>query len=280
MPEKDEKLAAALKQAKSAAKGSEFFFAVVIKGGDSVLLVDKKKVSPKDIADAKKRCGGTSVVEGRCFGADGKLVFETRKEPPSTLATALKEAMKRDAGVTLAVDTRQGTDADKSEMETQEEEYEQFSVPGGDQTLLHEFGHVLGMDHTQKRPDANLQRIPDATEDKEKDKHEHFLDFLKTIDAATKKLEPKVKSLAQIADSAEKVKQRLMADKMLVLANQYKDEVDKGLETLDAAINRLPKEVLADGEVIARRHAVEELRGKAVSSLGKAKRTLEKDFDE
>src|SRR4051812_45641329 len=112
--ELDEELVAGLKQAKS----KRMYFAAVMKGGaDGALLLSKTKVPPKDIAEAKKKCGGSAVIKGACFYEDGKYVFETAKEPPATLANALKIIARRDSGMTISPICRKGTGADLADDE-------------------------------------------------------------------------------------------------------------------------------------------------------------------
>lgn len=93
----DAKLAAALKLAKSATKEAPLLFAMVPKGNDDgAIIVSKMKINSTDITQAKNKCGGKTVLSGRCFMEDGKLVFEMGKDPPATMAKALKEIIKRD----------------------------------------------------------------------------------------------------------------------------------------------------------------------------------------
>jgi hypothetical protein len=100
-------LAAALKQAKS----KQMFFAFVGKGTEGKLIVSRTKISPKEIAEAKKETGGTAVT-GKCFGDGSGLVFAVAKPAPATLGAALKKAAHRDAGLTIAPDVRVASDAD------------------------------------------------------------------------------------------------------------------------------------------------------------------------
>ncbi len=105
----DEELVHGLKIAKT----KRCRFAFVVKGGaDGALLVTKQKVPPVLITLAKKKCGGSGVVKGAVFYEEGTYVFETAKPPAATLAKALKLVAKRDAGLTIKVDCRQGTDPD------------------------------------------------------------------------------------------------------------------------------------------------------------------------
>ena len=57
------------------------FFAFVVNGTDGTLLVDKKRVPPKDVAEAKKEAGGGKVYSDRVKGEEGTMVFETGKAP-------------------------------------------------------------------------------------------------------------------------------------------------------------------------------------------------------
>src|SRR5262249_30784021 len=114
MAEVDSKLVAALKQAKT----TPMFFVFVAKGNEGKLLVDKKKISPKDAADAKKACGGGTIYKGRCQGEEGKLVFEIGKEAPGTLSALTKKIIKQTAGLTLDVEYRFAQDLANEESQT------------------------------------------------------------------------------------------------------------------------------------------------------------------
>jgi len=113
MPEKDDELAQALKQA----KGKKMFFAFVPKGSDGKLIVSKAKIPPKRIADAKKEIGGGTAVTGKCFGPISSMVFQVAKEPPATLGTAIKKVAHRDAGLTIVPEVQLASDADVEEVQ-------------------------------------------------------------------------------------------------------------------------------------------------------------------
>jgi hypothetical protein len=101
-----------LTKARTAKSDKPMFFAMVLKGGsDGVLLVDKMKIAPAKIQQAKKECGGSAVVNGLCFGEEGALVFETPKEPGGTWAAAAKK-MAQAAGVSIKPVFRLGRDPD------------------------------------------------------------------------------------------------------------------------------------------------------------------------
>ena len=106
----DANLTAELKQAKS----TKMFFAFVPKGSDGKLLVSKTKISPKQISDAKKEIGGGTPVTGTCFGDGSTMVFQVAKAA-ATLANAIKNVAKRDAGVTKM---RLASEADSGEEDT------------------------------------------------------------------------------------------------------------------------------------------------------------------
>ncbi len=107
--ELDADLASALK----AAKTKRHFFAVVLKGSsDGALIVSKQKIGPAKITEAKKESGGSTVLRGVVHGEDGKLVFETDKEPPATLAKTLKTIAQRDAGLMIQAVCKLGVDPD------------------------------------------------------------------------------------------------------------------------------------------------------------------------
>jgi hypothetical protein len=123
MPDIDTKLASKLKQATS----NRMCFAFVTKGGVGKLVVDKKKVSARDIADAKKEIGGGTIFTGRCLGAEGTLVFETTKDAPGSIVTLLKKTIKTDAGMTVTVEMRVNASAESQGEEEQELESEESS---------------------------------------------------------------------------------------------------------------------------------------------------------
>ena len=58
---------AELTNALKAAKTKPMSFAFVAKGSEGRLLVDKKKIPPKDVDAAKKECGGGTIYKGRCL---------------------------------------------------------------------------------------------------------------------------------------------------------------------------------------------------------------------
>ena len=109
MPDAD--LSVALKQAKS----KKMFFALVPKGADGKLIVAKKKILPKEIAEAKKEIGGGTPVTGKCFGENGTMVFLVAKPPAPTLAALVKKIAKREAGLTIDPEFRLALDADAEE---------------------------------------------------------------------------------------------------------------------------------------------------------------------
>ena len=103
----DEDLVSGLKDAKS----KRCYFALVLKGSnDGGLIVSKSKVQPTEIADAKKKSGGTSLVSGFCSYKDGTYVFETADNAPATADQAVKNIAKRDAGMTVKAEFRLSND--------------------------------------------------------------------------------------------------------------------------------------------------------------------------
>lgn len=106
---------AELTNALKAAKTKPMSFAFVAKGSEGRLLVDKKKIVPKDVDKAKKECGGGTIYKGRCLMEEGTLFFEVPKEPPGNLAALIKKIIKSDAGLTLDVAVRVNADLLESE---------------------------------------------------------------------------------------------------------------------------------------------------------------------
>jgi peptidoglycan hydrolase-like protein with peptidoglycan-binding domain len=107
----DETLTAALRLAKS----KKMFFAFIPKGPDGKLIVSKKKILPKEIADAKKELGGGTPVTGKCFGKASDLVFQVAKAPPATLAVTIKKVAKRETGLTIDPNVQLAADADEED---------------------------------------------------------------------------------------------------------------------------------------------------------------------
>jgi hypothetical protein len=96
-----DELKSALRNAQKATEPKPYCFAVVLKGSDGILLVDKRKVAPAMLDAAKKKIGSTSVVRGRCYGGEGTLVFETAKPVGGTVASVVRKLMQTQAGVSF-----------------------------------------------------------------------------------------------------------------------------------------------------------------------------------
>lgn len=125
--EKDDQLASALRQAKKMPMNFAF---VMVGSSDGVLMVSKKKIPMKDINEAKAESGGKKVMRGRVQFIDGQMVFETSKEPPSTLAKQLKKVIQANAGMMLQIETRLAPDLDEdSDEEGVESESTEDTVP-------------------------------------------------------------------------------------------------------------------------------------------------------
>lgn len=150
MPDIDAALATALKQAKA----KEMHFCFVSKGTGGKLLVSKKKITPKEIAEAKKELGGGKPIKGTCTGSLGEMVFTTAKEVGGAVVNALKKVAKTDAGLMIKPTFQVGGQADEDEgeedaaatpevaaappaaeeeeQEAQEEDQGAPEIPGGD----------------------------------------------------------------------------------------------------------------------------------------------------
>jgi hypothetical protein len=126
MPGDQAELASLLKKAKSGTMS----FAFLAKGTEGRLLLDRKKVSAKEISEAKKELGGGTVYKGRVQGEEGSLVFELGKEAPGSLASVTKKSIKRDAGLSLDVVYRVAADL------VEENEGESEDSPGADNNVV------------------------------------------------------------------------------------------------------------------------------------------------
>jgi hypothetical protein len=113
MPQKDENLRKALKQAES----RKMYFVFIPKGSDGKMLISKNKIPSKEIAQVKKGMGGGTPVAGKCFGPLAAMVFQVSTEPPATLGTAIEKVAHRDAGLTVISQVRVDCGADAEEHE-------------------------------------------------------------------------------------------------------------------------------------------------------------------
>jgi peptidoglycan hydrolase-like protein with peptidoglycan-binding domain len=111
MPDAD--LLVALKQAKL----KKMFFAFFHKGTDGKLIISKKKILPKEIAEAKKEIGGGPPVTGKCFAEGSTMVFQVAKPTTSALAAVVRKIAKRETGLTIDPEFRLAADADAEELE-------------------------------------------------------------------------------------------------------------------------------------------------------------------
>jgi hypothetical protein len=105
-----------LSTALKAAKTKPMSFAFIAKGSEGKLLVDKKKIAPKEVDKARKECGGGSIFKGRCLMEDGKMVFEIPKEGPNSLAALIKKIIKTDGGLSMDVIIRVNAELAESEQ--------------------------------------------------------------------------------------------------------------------------------------------------------------------
>jgi hypothetical protein len=110
----------ALQKALKQAKTKKMHFAFVPKGNDGKLIVAVKKIPAKDVADAKKKLGGSAPLIGKCFGEGELLVFQVAKEAGPTMADVVKKVAKRETGLTIAPEFRVAEDAEGEEPQTQD----------------------------------------------------------------------------------------------------------------------------------------------------------------
>ena len=116
-----DELKTALRNAVKATDAKPHYFALVLKGSEGLLVVDKRKIAPPMIDAAKKKAGSSTVVRGICFGEDGSTVFQTLKSAGNVAAT-IKKAAQTQAGLSIKPELRVGAadDGDEDEAETQE----------------------------------------------------------------------------------------------------------------------------------------------------------------
>jgi hypothetical protein len=217
MPKVDEldaDLVAGLKQAKS----KRMYFAMVVKGGaDGALLVGKTKIPPKDIAEAKKKCGGSAVVKGAVFYEDGRYVFETAKEPAATLPNALKIIAKRDAGLSISPICRKGTSDDLADEDGGDGE----PTPSTSQKPVTKDSGETGQKPSGQR--ANFQPLPETS------KYETALQMWEQASAAAQSATDKL--LGALAASDDDLAQAI-AGIIAQMQNDFPDTLDDALTNL------------------------------------------------
>jgi hypothetical protein len=121
----DDDLSKGLSKAKTAKADNPMFFLLVLKGSEGVLVVDRKKITTAQIAAAKKRSGGTTLVKGVCYGEDGRLIFETPEKPAPAWSVAARKSAKDHASQTISPVFRLGRDPDTLPDALDEEETEE-----------------------------------------------------------------------------------------------------------------------------------------------------------
>jgi hypothetical protein len=174
-----------LKRAKLAKSDKPMQYALVAKGsGDGVLLVSKKKVSPQQITDAKKKCAGKLVARGGVFGEEGKIVFQTPKPAGATLTKLVKLLAKREAQMAVKPEFRL---AKGEEDEADEVEGEEVAEKGSPLTGVALRKQLLALDANLST--ASAQKGAPAKELKAlRDKASEAIDAGK-LDAAAKLIE-------------------------------------------------------------------------------------------
>lgn len=107
----DKSLVEGLKLARKRDAAKPCFFTLIVKSAsEGVLLVDKKKIPVKKVAELKKESGGTVIVKGLCFAEAENLVFETAKPPAPNWTPLTKRLAKESAGLAIVPVFRQGRD--------------------------------------------------------------------------------------------------------------------------------------------------------------------------
>ncbi|RZL07776.1 MAG: hypothetical protein EOP40_15005, partial [Rubrivivax sp.] len=106
----DDELLGALKQALRATSDRPHCYALVVKGpSGGRLLVSRKKILSKLIADVRKEVGSNVVVKGVCYGDGPDMVFECPEDPQDLWAKVARSLAKQ-AGLTLNAAFKKGRD--------------------------------------------------------------------------------------------------------------------------------------------------------------------------
>ena len=118
----NDELKTALRNALKATDAKPHYFALVVKGSDGALIVDKRKPAPKAVEAAKKQLAASTVLRGVCFGADGTMVFQTVRPPGGNMAAVVKKVAQTQAGLTIKPEFRVGAADDGEDEEEQGQE--------------------------------------------------------------------------------------------------------------------------------------------------------------
>jgi hypothetical protein len=244
----DKDLAANLRNAKT----KPMNFAFVVKGAsDGALVVEKGKVSPDAIKDAKAKCGGTQVVKGTCFGSDGQLVFETEGDPPNGMEGALVKVIHRDAGVKHACVCRAAGSApttpsgpQKTPQDKVQERYtnalNQVTPQLKTAMPLDKSGKLKNMvgTATQLANQKKFDKATEAIEDAGK-----FANAVQRFPESMKLLTPRFKTALPL-DQDGQLKAKINAAQQLAQAGSFSealDTLDDAGQTASALISAAPK---------------------------------------
>lgn len=105
-----EELLGALKLALRATSDNPHAYVLIVKGpSGGRLIVNRKKIPPKLVADARKEVGSNVVVKGVCYGDGSAMVFESPADPEELWSKVAKSLAKQ-AGLNLNVAFRKGRD--------------------------------------------------------------------------------------------------------------------------------------------------------------------------
>ena len=117
-----DELKTALRNAVKATEAKPHYFALLLKGSEGLLIVDKRKIPSATVDAAKKKAGSSTVVRGICFGGEDSTVFQTLRSPGGNVASTIKKAAQTQAGLSIKPELRVGAadDGGEDEAETQE----------------------------------------------------------------------------------------------------------------------------------------------------------------
>lgn len=244
----DKDLAANLRNAKT----KHMHFAFVVKGSnDGALVVEKGKVDPDAITEAKEKCGGTQVVKGTCFGADGQLVFETDGNAPNGMDGALEKVIFRDAGVKHACICRAAGSAPKPAAAAKQtpQDKAQTSYTEALNRVTPQLKTATPLDQSGKLKNmvsiatelANQKKFDKATEAIEE--AGKFATAVQRYPESMKLLTPRFKT-AMPLDQDGQLKAKINAARQFAEAGSYLeayDTLDDAGQTASALISAAPK---------------------------------------
>ena len=263
------------------AKTKPMKFVLVAKGaGTTRLLMNEGRIAPKSIEDAMKEINGRVVARGVCKSEGNDLAFECAQDPPGSLETQLKLAIKTEGKMSVNVVTRksgvaipedeEGEDQDEQDVETGEAISRMFS------------------DETPAPTDG--KKTPESPDDKKKAPEPFVLEKKRKEQRGRPKPMTNAERKAAAEKAADEKRRRAVIEVLIDAGKDMKEKL-KGkmpqpgfdeLKALDKAARQALQDKLTDK---AEDHAKDLMEKVHVAKLGatdpaKAKKEMTEELDD